>query len=143
MFKEFSKFIMRGNVLDLAVGIIIGAAFTSVVNSLVNDIIMPIVGLVVGGVDFSDIVITLRAATADAPAVTVNIGLFINAIINLLIVGFSVFLMVKAFNTAQERMRRKEVADPASVPAPDPMLVQQQKLTEAIEALNKTMSAKL
>lgn len=142
MLKEFSKFIMRGNVLDLAVGIIIGAAFTSVVNSLVNDIIMPIVGLIIGGVDFSDIVITLRAAVGDTPAVTLNIGLFINAIINLLIVGFSVFLMVKAFNTAQERMSKKEAVAPAAPPAPDPMLVQQQKLTEAIEALNKTMSAK-
>ncbi len=82
-------------------------------------------------------------ATADAPAVTLNIGLFINAIINLLIVGFSVFLMVKAFNTAQERMSKKpEAPAPAAPPAPDPMLVQQQKLTEAIEALNKTMSAK-
>jgi large conductance mechanosensitive channel len=145
MIREFAKFIMRGNMMDLAVGIIIGAAFTGVVNSLVNDIIMPIVGLAVGGVDFSDIVITLREAVGDTPAVTINIGVFINTIINLLIVGFAVFLMIKAFNTAQERLARRMATAPAEAAPviPDPALIQQQKLVEAIDSLNKTISAKM
>ena len=103
MIKEFQKFIMRGNVLDLAVGIIIGAAFTAIVTSLVKDVIMPPVGLLLGGVDFSNIFIPLRdgaipgpyasvQAAQDAGAVTINIGLFINALISFLIVAIVVFL---------------------------------------------------
>ncbi len=99
---EFQAFIMRGNVVDLAVGIIIGAAFTTIVASLVKDLINPIIGLLVGGIDFSNVFITLKGPTQPtveaakaAGAVTLNIGLFINAVIQFLIVGFAIFWMVK------------------------------------------------
>ncbi len=121
MFKEFKEFAIRGNVIDLAVGIIIGAAFTSVVNSLVNDIIMPPIGYIMNGIDFSNFFITLRGedytslqAAKDAGAVTINYGVFLNAIINFLIVAFAVFLLVKQVN----RFRRQEAAAPAAPPAP-------------------------
>jgi large conductance mechanosensitive channel len=101
--QEFQAFIMRGNVIDLAVGIIIGAAFTTIVSSLVKDIITPILGLIVGGIDFSNIFLTLKgphaATLADAQkagAVTVNFGVFMNAVINFLIVAFAIFWVVKA-----------------------------------------------
>lgn len=106
MFDEFKKFAMRGNVVDLAVGVIIGASFTGIVNSLVKDIIMPPVGLALGGVDFSNFFVvlkgdhsvdTLAAATA-AKAVTLNYGLFVNAIINFLIVAFVLFLLIRQMN---------------------------------------------
>jgi large conductance mechanosensitive channel len=100
--QEFQSFIMRGNVIDLAVGIIIGAAFTTIVSSLVKDIITPVLGLVVGGIDFSNIFLTLKgphaATLADAQkagAVTLNIGVFLNAVINFLIVSFAIFWLVK------------------------------------------------
>jgi large conductance mechanosensitive channel len=105
MLNEFKTFIVRGNMIDLAVGIVIGAAFTTVVNSFVNDLLMPPIGLLLGGVDFSSLFITLRggpypslAAAKAAGAPTLNYGLFINSIINLLIVGFAVFLVVRAVN---------------------------------------------
>ena len=105
MLNEFKTFIVRGNMIDLAVGIVIGAAFTTVVNSFVNDLLKPPIGLLLGGVDFSSLFITLRggpypslAAAKAAGAPTLNYGLFINSIINLLIVGFAVFLVVRAVN---------------------------------------------
>ncbi|HET9949631.1 MAG TPA: large conductance mechanosensitive channel protein MscL [Longimicrobiales bacterium] len=122
--KEFKEFAVRGNVLDMAVGIIIGAAFGTVVQSLVNDVIMPPIGLVLGGVDFSDMFVTLRAGTPAGPyanlaaareagAVTINFGLFANAIISFLIVAFAVFMLVRGFN----RMLRRQ-ADAPPPPAP-------------------------
>jgi large conductance mechanosensitive channel len=118
MFKEFREFIKRGNVLDLAVGIIVGAAFSGVVTSLVNDIIMPPIGLLLGDVDFSQLFVSLSggsyeslAAAQEAGAVTVNYGVFINAVVNFLVVAFAVFLVVRAFNN----MKRKEEA-PAAAP---------------------------
>ena len=121
MLKEFRDFAMRGNVLDLAVGIIIGAAFTSVVNSLVNDIIMPPIGYIMNGIDFSNFFVVLKGdeyaslkAAKDAGAVTVNYGVFLNAIINFLIVAFAVFMLVKQVN----RFRKQEAAAPAAPPAP-------------------------
>lgn len=104
--EEFLAFIMKGNVVDLAVGIIIGAAFTTIVASLVKDLINPIIGLLVGGIDFSNIFITIKGeakptleAAKAAGAVTLNIGLFINAIVQFLIVGFAIFWLVKALST--------------------------------------------
>jgi large conductance mechanosensitive channel len=118
MWREFRDFAMRGNVVDLAVGIIIGAAFTTIVNSLVNDIIMPPIGLALGGVDFSDFFVTLKggsfptlAAAKAASAVTLNYGLFINAVIRFVIVAFAIFILVKQIN----RFKREE---PAPAPAP-------------------------
>jgi large conductance mechanosensitive channel len=128
MFQEFREFISRGNVIDLAVGIIIGAAFTAIVNSLVNDILMPPIGLVLGGIDFSNFFITLKGgsfptldAAKAAGAVTVNYGLFINACIRFLIVAFAVFLLVKQVN----RFRRKEEQKPAPPPPRQEVLLEE------------------
>jgi large conductance mechanosensitive channel len=117
MIKEFKEFAMKGNMIDLAVGIIIGAAFTAVVNSLVNDLIMPAVGLLLGGSDFSDLFVLLKAgdpvgpyltlaAAQEAGAVTLNYGLFVNTLINFLVVAVSIFLVVRTMN----RMRKEEEA---------------------------------
>lgn len=119
MFKEFRDFAMRGNVVDLAVAVIIGAAFGAIVTSLVNDIIMPIIGLVTGGMDFSDLTYQLKAASLgpdgkEIPAVTINYGKFINYIITFLIVAFSLFMVIKGMN----QLKRKEAAAPAAPPAP-------------------------
>ena len=112
MVEEFKKFLMRGPVLDLAVGVIIGAAFGSIVTSLVNDILMPPIGLVLGSVDFKDLFLVLKAgevagpyatlaAAKEAGAVTVNYGLFINSFVSFLIIGFSIFMVIKAVNKLQ------------------------------------------
>jgi len=105
MWREFRDFAVRGNVVDLAVGLILGAAFTTIVNSLVNDLLMPPIGLLLGGIDFSDFFVTLKggsyptvAAAKAAGAVTLNYGLFINAVIRFVIVAFAVFLLVKQIN---------------------------------------------
>ena len=119
--NEFKAFIARGNVIDLAVGIIIGAAFTTIVNSLVKDIIMPPIGLLTGGVDFADLYINLTsvdypslAAAEQAGAATINIGRFINAIVNFLIVAFAIFLLVKQL----ARFQRKREAEAVAAPPP-------------------------
>jgi len=121
MLKEFKEFAMRGNVVDMAVGIVIGAAFTSIVKSLVGDIMMPMVGLIMGGVDFSNIFITLKGgsfetlkAAQDAGAVTLNIGLFINAIISFVIVAFALFTLIKGMNT----LKKKEEEAPSKPEEP-------------------------
>ena len=105
MWREFRDFAMRGNVVDLAVGLIIGVAFTAIVNSLVNDVIMPPIGLLLGGIDFSNFFVTLKGgsyptveAAKAAGAVTLNYGLFINAVIKFAIVAFAVFILVKQIN---------------------------------------------
>jgi large conductance mechanosensitive channel len=117
MLKEFKEFAMRGNVVDLAVGVIIGAAFGKIVDSLVNDMIMPPVGRLLGGVDFTNLFLVLGAgefatlkAAKDAGAATLNYGVFVNAIVNFLIVAFSLFLVVKGMNA----MRRQEAPAPAA-----------------------------
>lgn len=121
MIQEFKEFISRGNVIDLAVGIIIGAAFTGIVNSLVADIIMPPIGVITGGVDFSNLFITLSSGTyasldeaKKAGAATLNYGVFINACINFLIVALAIFILVKAIN----RVRRQQEAAPPPPAAP-------------------------
>ena len=126
MLREFKEFAMRGNVLDMAVGIIIGAAFGTIVNSLVNDVIMPPVGLALGGVDFTNMFVTLRegakaagpyaslAAAKEAGAVTLNYGVFVNSIVSFLIVAFAIFMIVKGANS----LKQKQVEAPAAPPAP-------------------------
>lgn len=121
MLKEFKEFAMRGNVVDMAVGIVIGAAFTSIVKSAVDDIMMPVVGLLTGGVDFSNVFVTLKGgsfetlkAAKDAGAVTLNLGLFINAIISFVIVAFALFLLIKGMNRLK---REEEAAPPPETPA--------------------------
>jgi large conductance mechanosensitive channel len=126
--EEFQSFIMRGNVVDLAVGIIIGAAFTSIVASLVKDLFNPLIGLMLGGIDFSNIFITLKgptAATVDAAkaagAVTLNVGLFLNAVIQFLIVAFAVFWLVKGLNMLRWK-KETEAAPPPPPPRSDVLL---------------------
>ena len=127
MLKEFRDFAMRGNVIDLAIGIIIGAAFTTVVNSLVKDIIMPPIGYLMNGIDFSNFFITLAGgdhpslkAAQDAGAVTINYGVFINAVINFLIVAFAVFILVKQVN----RFRKEAPAEPPAPTASEKLLME-------------------
>jgi large conductance mechanosensitive channel len=127
MLNEFKTFISRGNVIDLAVGIIIGAAFTGIVNSLVADIIMPPIGILAGGIDFKDYFInlsdgeyaTLKAAK-DAGAATINYGMFLNQVVNFLIVAFAVFMLVKQVN----RFQKKEAAKPTA-PAKSEVLLEE------------------
>ena len=116
MIKEFKTFAMRGNVVDLAVGIIIGAAFGKIVTSLVNDVLMPPIGMLVGGLDFSQFAITLKQAAEGSPAVIMCYGAFLNTIIDFVIVAFAIFLLIRAINT----MKRKEAEAPAAPPAPTP-----------------------
>lgn len=110
MLNEFKKFVLRGNVIDLAVAVVLGAAFGAIVTSLVNDIIMPLVGIVLGGLDFA-------ALSATVGSAVVAYGKFIQAIVNFLIVGFVIFLVVKAINKASESKMKTEIAVPAAPPA--------------------------
>jgi large conductance mechanosensitive channel len=121
--NEFKAFALRGNVVDMAVGIVIGAAFTSIVNSLVKDVIMPAIGALTGGVDYSDIMIPLRAASGDDPAVAIGIGLFINAVISFLIVAWVLFMVVKGMNMLKA-LEAKKPATPATDPK-DVVLLQE------------------
>ncbi|HET6273883.1 MAG: mscL [Bacteroidetes bacterium] len=114
MIKEFKEFAMRGNVVDLAVGIVIGAAFGKIVSSLVGDVIMPPLGLLIGGVDFSNLEIALKAAADGAPAVALRYGAFIQSIFDFAIVAFAIFIVVKAIN----KLKRKKDEAPAAPPAP-------------------------
>ncbi len=139
MLKEFKEFAMRGNVIDLAVGVIIGAAFGKVIASLVNDVIMPPIGLLVGGMDFKDIVVTLRAAELDPAtqailkeAVTINLGNFIQTLVDFTIVAFAIFMMIKAVNKVT--MKKEESAPPPAPPAPTK---DQELLTEIRDLLKK------
>lgn len=114
MIQEFKKFAMRGNVVDIAIGIVIGVAFGNIVSSLVSDIIMPPIGILIGGVDFSNLTIVLKEAVGDDPAVTINYGVFIKAVLDFIIIAFAIFMMVKVMN----RLKRKEEEKPAAPPAP-------------------------
>lgn len=101
--KEFKEFAVKGNAIDMAVGIVIGAGFGKIVNSLVSDVIMPPIGLLLGGVDFKNLKITLKAATIDAPAVTLNYGQFVNTLIDFIIIAFSIFLVIKGINSLKKK----------------------------------------
>ena len=119
MAKEFREFVMRGNVLDLAVGVVIGAAFGKIVSSLVGDVIMPPIGVLLGGVDFSQIGWVLKPAVGDKPAVVLGIGKFIQAIVDFLVIAFVIFLVVKAVN----RMKREEPPPAPAGPRPTERLL--------------------
>lgn len=117
MFKEFKEFAVRGNVVDMAVGIIIGAAFGKIVSSFVNDVVMPPIGLLLGKVDFSQLAITLKEKTAAADAVTIKYGVFINNVLDFVIVAFVIFMVIRQLN----RLKRKEeapVAEPTTKECP-------------------------
>jgi large conductance mechanosensitive channel len=134
MFKEFKEFALKGNVVDLAVGVIIGGAFGTIITSLVNDVLMPPIGLLIGGVDFSNIFVVLKpglkapepyaslAAAKSAGAVTLNFGVFINAVINFSIIAIAIFILVKGIN----RLRRQhEAAPPPAAPPRQEVLLEE------------------
>jgi len=136
MFKEFKEFAVKGNVVDLAVGIIIGASFGKIVTSLVNDVIMPPIGILVGGIDFSRLALTMKPESVNelgeviAP-VTLNYGLFINTLIDFAIVAFAIFILVKAMNKLKKKEKEKEDKKEAKGPT------EVQLLTEIRDALKK------
>jgi large conductance mechanosensitive channel len=138
MLKDFKEFAMKGNVVDMAVGIIIGAAFGKIIASLVNDVIMPPIGLLVGGIDFKQIVITMKDAVMDPAtgnvlheAVTLKIGNFIQTVVDFVIVAFAIFMMVKGMTNLN---RKKVIEAPAAPPAPTK---DQELLTEIRDLLKK------
>jgi large conductance mechanosensitive channel len=104
--KEFKEFAIKGDAIDMAVGIVIGASFSKIVTSLVGDVIMPPIGLLLGGVDFKNLKIVLKAATSDAPAVTLNYGQFINTTIDFIIVAFCIFIVVKGINHLKKEVKK-------------------------------------
>ena len=141
MLKEFKEFAMRGNVIDLAVAVIIGAAFGKIVTSLVNDIVMPPIGLLLGGADFTDLFITLQgesydslAAAQEAGAVTLNYGVFVNTVVQFLVIAFTIFLVVRQLNKLK---RKEETAEAAAPPEPP----RQEVLLEEIRDLLKSRGA--
>lgn len=136
LLKEFKAFAMRGNVVDMAVGIIIGGAFGKIVTSLVNDVIMPPIGILIGGVDFAELKLVLKAASVDAatgaaiPAVAINYGLLVNTVINFLIVAAAIFAVIKVMTLA----KKKEQAAPSAPPA---IPAQEILLTEIRDILSR------
>ena len=130
MLQEFKTFAMRGNVVDLAVGIVIGAAFGKIVSSFVADVIMPPIGLIIGGVNFTNLTITIKEAAGDAAAVTINYGNFIQTLFDFLIIAFAIFMVIKGMNSLS---KKKEEA-PAEPPAPTR---EETLLTEIRDALQK------
>ncbi|MBQ3535814.1 MAG: large-conductance mechanosensitive channel protein MscL [Alistipes sp.] len=138
--KEFKEFAVKGNVMDMAVGVIIGGAFGKIVTSVVNDIIMPPVGLLIGGVDFSDMKLTMKEAVLNAagevvtPAVTWNYGAFIQQVVDFAILAFCVFILVKAINSLN---KKKEAPAPAPAPVPEPEPSKEELLLTEIRDLLK------
>ena len=121
MIKEFREFAVKGNVVEMAVGIIMGAAFGKIVSSLVADVVMPPIGLLVGGVDFSKLKLTIKEAVGAAPAVTLNYGLFIQTVVDFTIVALAIFMLVKGINSLK---RRQEEAAPAAPPPQEALLAE-------------------
>ncbi len=130
--EEFKTFALKGNVVDMAVGIIIGAAFGKIVSSLVSDVIMPPIGILIGGVNFTDLSVVLKDAVGDMPAVTLNYGNFIQVVFDFLIVAFAIFMMVKGMNA----LKKKEDDKPAT-PAPPPAPSKEELLLSEIRDLLK------
>jgi large conductance mechanosensitive channel len=132
MWKEFKKFVMRGNIINIAVGMVLGVAFGKIVSSFVNDVLMPPIGLLLGGVDFSKLVIVLKKATENSEAVTIRYGVFINTIISFLIIAFVIFLMLKQL----ERTQKKE-EKPAAPPQPPEEILLLREIRDALKAQNQ------
>lgn len=132
--KEFKKFISRGNVIDMAVGLILATYFGAIVKSLVNDVIMPPIGILLGGVNFSSLKIILQEANGDTAEVAIQYGLFINTIITFLIVSFTIFLVVKGYNKSKDRLTKQKEEAVASIPT---LSKEEQLLTEIRDLLKK------
>jgi len=130
MLSEFKDFALKGNVVDMAVGVVIGGAFGKIVGSFTNDVLMPPIGLLLGGVDFSDLKVPLKDAVGDTAAVSINYGAFLNVILDFLIIAFAIFLVVKAMNAALAATKKKEAAAPPPGPSKEEVL-----LTEIRDAL--------
>ncbi|AUD79511.1 large conductance mechanosensitive channel protein MscL [Kangiella profundi] len=130
MVSEFKKFAMKGNVVDMAVGIIIGGAFGKIVSSFVNDVLMPPLGILLGGMDFKDLAFTIKEASGDQAAVTLNYGSFIQTAVDFIIIAFAIFMMIKAMN----RLSKKEEEKPAAPPKPS---AEQELLTEIRDLLKQ------
>lgn len=128
--QEFKEFAVKGNVVDMAVGVIIGGAFGKIVTSLVNDLVMPALGIAVGGINFSSLAVTLKDAVGDKPAVVLKYGVFLQTVFDFLIVAFAIFMAIKAMN----KLKR---AEPAAAPAPPPPSKEVELLTEIRDALKK------
>ena len=124
MMKEFKEFAVRGNVIDMAVGIVIGAAFGTIVKSFVADVIMPPIGVLLGGVDFTNLVIVLKEAVGETPAVTMNYGTFIMTIIDFIIIAFAIFMVVKGMNNMKRKKEEEVVAEPPAPPAEEVLLTE-------------------
>lgn len=131
MLKEFKEFAMKGNMVDMAVGIVIGAAFGAIISSLVDDVFMPVIGLLLGGIDFSNWFIPLGEGTfatveaaKEAGVATINIGLFINAIIKFIIIAFALFMVIKGINSAKKEEEEEAPAEPAAPPANEVLLAE-------------------
>lgn len=129
MMKEFKEFVMKGNVIDMAVGIVIGIAFGKIIGSLVTDIIMPPIGILLGGVDFSNLSWVIKEATEAAEAVTLNYGKFIITIIEFIIIAFSIFMVIKAINNA----KKKEEEKPAEPPKPSEEVMLLKDIRDALK----------
>ena len=130
MMSEFKDFAMRGNVVDMAVGIVIGGAFGKIVSSFVSDVLMPPIGMLMGGVDFSDLSVVLQEAVGEAAAVTLNYGSFIQTVVDFVIIAFAIFMVIKAMNN----MKKKEEVAPAEPPKPS---AEVELLTEIRDSLKK------
>lgn len=128
--KEFKAFAMRGNVVDMAVGIVIGAAFGKIVSSFVGDVLMPPLGALLGGLDFTNLAVTIKQATETSPAVLWKYGSFVQTVVDFLIIAFAIFMVIKAINS----MKKKEVEQPAAPPKPSEEVV---LLTQIRDALKK------
>ncbi|WP_278464142.1 large-conductance mechanosensitive channel protein MscL [Stutzerimonas kunmingensis] len=134
LINEFKAFAVRGNVVDMAVGIVIGAAFGKIVSSFVDGVIMPPLGLLIGGVDFSDLAIVLKDAVGEAPAVVLRYGAFIQTVVDFVIIAFAIFMAIKAIN----HLKRKEAEAPSAPPAPSK---EELLLTEIRDLLKEQMGS--
>lgn len=132
MMQEFKEFAVKGNVVDMAVGIIIGAAFGKIVSSFVDDVIMPPIGMLLGGVDFSNLAITLKEAAGEAPAVVISYGKFIQSMVDFTIVAFAIFIAVKAINSLRKEAEAEPEAD--ATPEPSEEIVLLAEIRDAIKS---------
>jgi large conductance mechanosensitive channel len=130
MMSEFKSFAMRGNVVDMAVGIVIGGAFGKIVSSFVADVLMPPIGMLMGGVDFKDLSVVIQEAAGDVAAVTINYGAFIQTVVDFIIIAFAIFMVIKAMN----KMKKKEEEAPAAPPKPS---AEVELLTEIRDSLKR------